>query len=283
MKIALMVDRMTGFSGVELYTLDLGLALQAAGHQAKVYAAEWGPTLMEPLQSLGVETRLFEHSIDADVCLTPLDRPMYVTHQSGLPYVHVIHGDDPYNTPREHPRLRGIVTIRTSQQRLIPPDLARLPAATIRNPIGFHRAGTGALSETEPEWAGVLVSEFDDMKCDLARRYQQHVQGPVLLVGSWYSTQQVPADCTWIPGTLDVWGYYRGSASACSYRLSRQLPEAAYCRIPTWVYGGLEPHTLMSEDRPDDWTLVTPDAVPLDEFRYETVAARWTDLLERAV
>lgn len=284
MRLALFSARMTGFSGVELYTLDLALALARAGHKVSVHSDGWSDHLSTPLQADGVQVASFSDQQRVDACISPKYRPIHAAHQFGAPVVQVIHSEHNGDIPLEHPMTRGFCMIRSNQERLIKMAgewAEALPRALIRNPIGFHRDSYRG-SMIEPQFDGIMVSEFDDMKAALAVKYQEKVGEKLLLIGPWRSERLPPPGACQRDPTLEVWWQYRYARSAFSYRLSRQVPEALHCGVPCWVYGGLEPERPTCEDDPDDWKLLLP-GIDLEPFTYEHVAARWQALLEKVV
>lgn len=287
MRVALYSARMFGYSGVELYTLDLALALAHAGHKISVHSESWADHLRVPLLEADVEPTTFGAQLHPEVCIAPKYLPLHAAHNNGVPCVQVLHSEHPSDTPVEHPMTRGFVMIRKGQEmflRAAEPWSAALPRALIRNPIGFHRSSCDrGRSDLARTIAGVLCSEFDDSKVDLAAEYARRCKYenlPVVLVGPWRSERPVPDGCIKTEATMHVWPFYRRAVTACSYRYSRTLPEALHCATPVWVKGGLEPERHHGEEGPEDWQLVGAEAIDFREHEYEHVAAKWKTLLE---
>lgn len=294
MRIALFCARMTGYSGVEFYTFDLALALTRARHRVTVHADGFAGHFDATLRSNGVMlASLGDRSMAGaiDVCVSPKYGPMLHAQELGAPCVQVIHSEHVTDVPVRHERLRGIVLIRPGQAMFVEaagPWASELPRALIRNPIGFHRSDCDARkSELVKTLRGVVVSEFDDMKVNLARRYAELVgantKWRVMLLGTWRSDLPVPENCIRTDASEFPWVAYRCAQSAFSYRYSRTLAEAAWCNTPCWVFGDLEGYAPTNEDDPRAWRLIQPAEVDLEAHAYDRVARQFGELFERVL
>jgi hypothetical protein len=283
---------MFGYSGVELYTLDLALALQQHGHRVTVHASNWSDHLGAPLRERDIQTLALDERPDGvEVCISPKYLPLHAAHAFGKPCVQVIHSEHPTDVPVEHPLTRGLVTIRKGQDWLIRCGekwATDLPHAMIRNPIGFDRLPLARFDRPEivatDMLAGVVISEFDDMKVDLAEEYARHLHSsePVVLVGPWRSERKIPEGCIHEGQTLDVAPFYLRARTAFSYRYSRTLVEAAWCNTRCYVKGNLEGEGPTREDAPG-FSIIEPHEVATQDHAYPKVAAQFTELLERVL
>jgi hypothetical protein len=268
---------MTGYSGVELWTLDMAVALRRAGHQVSVQAQLWEDHYKAPLLAARVECNDFDHFPD---CIDVNISPKFACYRSAgitnRPILQVLHSEHLTDLPMKTPYLpAGIILIRRGQKFLldIEPQDVVIPYRVIRNPIDFSRFG--AMPEVEKTFACVMLSEFDDMKAELAEEVQKRCGGEVLLVGPWRSELPVPEHCTHEQPTLDVRQAYARARMVFSYRLSRQYAEGIYCGLPVLVRGKLEPELVTRHDWVDDWTVhdVNAESKALAfEFNAELVA-----------
>jgi len=280
MNLALWSPRMTGYSGVELYTFTLASALARAGHRTSVHAPTWEDHLRLPLLADGVSCGDWDtppQNVTANI--SPKFGPLKAAMTTQRPIVQVLHSEHLTDVPIENCNVRGVVMIRAGQRWLIESEgrwAKELPRALIRNPIDFSRLGpaTGARP-----FACCVLSEFDDMKVDLAEEVAKRVDGPVLLVGPWRSEKRIPEHCQHEQPTMDVRGVYARARMAFSYRLSRQLPEAHACRIPVLVRGKLEPELVTRHDQEDDWTTHEVGSVNLAQFDANYVAGQMVDFI----
>lgn len=283
MRLAIYCARMSGLSGVELYTLDLALAMAGLGHSVSVHAETWGDRFERILGASGVETCDPSPTTPRpNFCITPKGDAFEWAKAAGVPIIRVIHSEHPVSdTPTPHEMQRGIVIIRESQRMLLRerPGISQLPTAMIRNPIGFHRLEG---SERSTRSGGLIVSEFDEMKVALAAKFQRKIDRPVTMIGPWRCSLPLPSGCFHVDGRLDLGDAYRSAETVFSYRLSRVLPEAIYCGATVALYGGLEPEipTCRDEDGcSDPWSTINPGQFNLAPFEPAHVARRWTDFL----
>jgi glycosyltransferase involved in cell wall biosynthesis len=254
---------MTGYSGVELWTYDMALALRRAGHQVSVHAEFWEDHFKHPMLRSGVECcDLLTFPDCIEVNLSPKFGPYRSACVTGRPVVQVLHSehltDVPMKTP--HPP-RGVILIRRGQDFLldIDPGGRDMPSEVIRNPVDLRRFDPGPDPLAMRYFSCVMLSEFDDMKAELAEQVQQRLGGEVLLVGPWRSELPVPPGCTHEQPTLDVAQAYARARCAFSYRLSRQFAEAISCGVPVLVRGDLEPAQVTRHDQDGVWHLFQQD------------------------
>lgn len=273
---------MTGYSGVELYTFTLAQALARAGHKVSVHTPTWEDHLRLPLLACGVSCGDWDtlpQNVTANI--SPKFGPLKAALMTARPIVQVLHSEHLTDVPIQNPSVRGVVMIRAGQRWLIESEgqwAKELPRRLIRNPIDFAPFGPGPSGPCE--FACVILSEFDDMKVDLAEAVAKYVEGRVLLVGPWRSEKPIPVGCTLEPPTMDTRPCYARARMAFSYRLSRQLPEAHACGIPVLVRGQLEPELVTRHDIEDDWTMHAPGSIDLKQFDSNEVAAQMAAFVE---
>lgn len=283
---------MTGYAGVELWTYDAALALARAGHQVSVQSERWEYHYEQPLRAAGVECRDHENFPDGiAVNFAPKAASYKAACVTGRPVIQVLHSEHLTDVPMRSPvPPAGLVLIRAGQRWLIDAEdwACDIPRRLIRNPIDFGRFGPGDDPLALRSFACVMLSEFDDMKAELAEAVQQRVGGEVLLVGPWRSELPVPPKCTHEQPTLEVRQAYARARMAFSYRLSRQFAEGMACRIPVLVRGELEPAQVTRHDQDDVWSvhdpLTDPDGLALAlQFDADHVASQLVEFAQEVL
>jgi hypothetical protein len=273
-RIAIWSPRMTGYSGVELYTFELALALRRARHDVSVHAPTWDDHLRLPLLAARVACLDFDHFDDGiQVNIAPKFGAYRAASVTNRPIIQVLHSEHLTDVPMKTPyRPVGVVMIRRGQSFLLDIDeeTSGVRRKVIRNPINFGRFGPGETPLAAREFEGVMLSEFDDMKAELAAEFQRIVFGPVLLVGPWHSELPVPPGCRHEQPTMDTRAAYARARVAFSYRLSRQFTEAMLCGLPVLVRGQLEAPIATRHDREGEWTRFEPtDAARAITFEFD--------------